>query len=156
MADNYLEKKMEEHRNGGSHTPYRQKLTPRGTRPGEWVLSFTPCHLFIEDIADPRATDLARAMAALGFKVCFTHSDPHTGSRLASTLGASFLPAGMPRPDDTIILRITSGGLQLSRFGVTLEVSDSPKDSAVWSAVMLANFNSYGENMLRNIKISAI
>ena len=41
MADNYLEKKMEEHRRGGAPS-YRPRLTPRGTRPGEWLVKF-PC-----------------------------------------------------------------------------------------------------------------
>ena len=52
MADNYLEKKMEEHRRGGAPS-YRPRLTPRGTRPGEWLVKFTPCEVFIADAGAP-------------------------------------------------------------------------------------------------------
>ena len=51
MADNYLERKMEEHRSG-SGTP-KKKISPvEGKRPGELTVKFPPRRVLVTDGAD--------------------------------------------------------------------------------------------------------
>ena len=170
MADNYLEKKMEEHRSqGGRPSPYRPRLTPRGRRPGELIVEFTPCPLVIADIDAPAMTGIAREAAAAGFKVYFTMDDIHRGTRLAATLGASFLPPSMPAPDGAVTLTSEDRRLTLRHGAAALAVTcpqepqqaltdpadtDSPlTKTVVWGAAMLANLNDFQENLFKNIKI---
>lgn len=173
MADNYLEKKMEQHRSqGGRPAPYRPRLTPRGRRPGELIVEFTPCPLLIADIDAPGMTGIAREAAAAGFKVCFSMDDIHRGTRLAETLGASFLPPSMPAPDGAVSLTPEGRRLILRRGAAALAVTcpqtptqplDSPADtdspltkSVVWGAAILANLNDFQENLFKNIKIEGL
>lgn len=162
MADNYLEKKMEEHRNGPQRpvSSYRYKSTPRGNRPGEWIMRFTPCAIHLTDMDFPMMAPLVKELAGAGFRVSFTGADIHRGTRLAATLAARFLPASLPPADDAIIITPLSDNpfaATVSRYGQRLEVSadmsDSWLKSVVWSAAMLANLNGNSENMLGNIKI---
>lgn len=161
MADNYIEKKMEEHRSGGRPS-YRPRLTPRGTRPGEWLVLFTPCQIYIPDFdpLQPFSSLLIKELAGAGFKVSLSCADIHLGSRMAETLGARFLPAGMPPEPDAIHLTATdSGAIQLRRgnSGIVITSRETGESatikSIVYGATMLANLNGFHENMLGNIKI---
>lgn len=169
MADNYLEKKMEEHRSGKGGLHYRPKTTPRGTRPGELSVSFKPCEIFVGDILHPMMPDIARELAGAGFTVDFTLDDPHRGSRLASTLGARYLPPSLSPAEDAIFLRNDDRKEWELRRGTTaIRISldtdapagDSPSmtpsaliKTIAWGAAMLANLNDFQENVLKNIKI---
>lgn len=167
MADNYLEKKMEEHRAGGgcSSSYRRPRLTPRGNRPGEMTVDFTPCEILIDDIDMPGMTQVARELVAVGFKVCFSVEDIHRGAKLASTLGCRFLPPSFPLPSDAIKLRAGEGWFELCRWRdalrMTLTATGDPVavmppeciKTIVWMASMLANLNEFQENVLKNIKI---
>lgn len=92
MADNYLEKKMEEHRNGGAPS-YRRKYTSRGTRPGEWIVKFTPCDVWFPDCETVMFQQLAREMVGVGFRVSFTMADNRAGSLFAQQSGCRFIPS---------------------------------------------------------------
>lgn len=167
MADNYLEKKMEEHRAGSgcSSASYRPRLTPRGNRPGVLAVDFIPCEILIEEIDRPGMTEIARELAAVGFKVCFTLEEIHRGTKLAATLGCRFLPPSLPPSDDAIRIKATEGQIVMSR-GKTAMMIDSTLGegsldklppqiikTVVWMASMLANLNDFQENVLKNIKI---
>lgn len=168
MADNYLEKRMEEHRAGAGRQAFRPRLTPRGRRPGELVVEFTPCPVVIRDIETPGMTGVIRELVAAGFKVCFTMADIHRATRLASTLGATFLPEGMPEPEGAITLAAEDGRWTLRRGGaglaVTLPMDDkevaddlSPlSETIAWGAAMLANLNDFQEKVFKNIKIEGL
>lgn len=167
MADNYLEKKMEEHLDLKGHSSYRPKTTPRGNRPGELIVKFTPCDLFITDIDAPGMTDIAHELVGSGFKVCFTLDDLHRGSRLAATLGARFLPPSLHPADDAVYLRITDNCFELTRSGsgIRITAEDSQHNtsgnsipsllikSIAMEASILANLNDFHKNVLQNIKI---
>lgn len=169
MADNYLEKKMEEHRRQGRCSSYRPKPAPGGNRPGELLMTFTPCELFIDDIDRPGMTGIARELSSAGFKVCFTIEDIHRGSRLAATLGCRFLPASLPPAEDSIRLRVIDGDIEISRNRSLLKISadklatapdPTPANASpvilktvIWGASMLANLNGFHEKVLKNIKI---
>lgn len=167
MADNYLEKKMEEHRAGKAGAPYRPKITPRGNRPGELLISFTPCNIFIRDIFSPAMTDIAKALVGAGFKVSFSLNDPHKGSRLAATLGCRYLPPTLPPDESSIFLESKPNNYLLQRetTQLCLEIpAPTPDDkdnnylsihiqTIAWGAAMLANLNDFNQNVLKNIKI---
>jgi len=167
MADNYLEKKMEEHLDPKGHPSYRPKTTPRGNRPGELIVKFTPCDLFITDIDAPGMTGIAHELAGSGFKVCFTLDDLHRGSRLAATLGARFLPSSLHPAEDAVYLRTAGNGFELTRNGAGIRITaeDSKNHtsgnhmppllikSIAIGATMLANLNDFHKNVLQNIKI---
>lgn len=165
MADNYLEKKMEEHRAGGRCSSYRPRLTPRGNRPGQLTIDFTPCRLLIDDIDKDGMTGIARALAAAGFKVAFTLDDIHRGSKLATTLACSYIPPGMPLTDDAMSLVAFDDRIEIRRGPAVLRVNspapathdgEYPPEvttTVAWMAAMLANLNDFNENVFKNIKI---
>ncbi len=96
MADNYLEKKMEEHRAGTKH--YRPKTTPSGASPGlarfkipsrRVLLSF-PEKQIIENLVNT------------GMRVAFTGGDKLKGQTLAQKTGALFHPGNTRQALDYI------------------------------------------------------
>lgn len=149
MADNYLENKMEEHRaRRGSSVAYRPLQTPRGSRPGEWVVKFTPCDVVIAGFDEPAATlhpevvAIIQHLVGIGFKVLFRYHELHQGQKLASTLGARLLPSGMKTPDGAIHINITANGIAVRRNDAEILIpdnSDYSQQTAVWTAVYLAN-----------------
>lgn len=166
MADNYLEKKMEEYRSGRCSSAYRPKLTPKGKRPGQLTVEFTPCALHLASPLPAAPCDLLvsilRELAGVGFNVSVTSEDIHGGYRLARTLGCKFLPPSVTPDPDAIRLDFRPEPVPaatLSSESTTIEVSlpDLPDlmiKNVTFAAVTLANLNHSDENMLRNIKIS--
>lgn len=167
MADNYLEKKMEEHRAGKAGVSYRPKTTPRGNRPGELLISFTPCNIFIDDILCPAMTDIVKELVGAGFKVSFSLDDLHKGSRLAATLGCRYLPPTLSPDESSIFLESKSNNFILRRGETQLRLdlpsltTDNEHNSSLsmliqtiaWGTAMLANLNDFNQDVLKNIKI---
>lgn len=88
MADNYLEKKMEEHARGVVKRV--TALTVKGT-----VRLPIPSRRIFIDVADVCAapySQIVRAFAEAGCRVAFCGSDNTAGNRAAQALGARFLP----------------------------------------------------------------
>lgn len=124
MADGYIEQRMEEHRagRGGSSLSTSRKLTPRGARPGEWLVTFKPCDIVIDDIEDVATLPVVRQLIGTGFKVFFRHPDIHRGQQLAKTLSAHYLPAGMESPDNSIIItHAPTGCISMQRHQSTVQ-----------------------------------
>jgi hypothetical protein len=165
MADNYLEKKMEEHRSP-QRPAYRQKLTPRGTKPGELLVKFRPCRAIITDASTPLMNKITGELTAIGFKVAFNHNSSREGALLAQHCGARFSPI-LPSPeDDDIMITPDAAQFQISitkgKFRININCPDFVNESeavvnaTVWSATQLANFNNSQESMLTNIKIEGL
>lgn len=162
MADNYLEKKMEEHR-AGTRPSYRPKLTPRGTRPGELLVKFTPCRIDIPGASEAPLREAVSELAGIGFNVLFSGFSVREGNLLAQSSGAKFIPENTEFPAcDTpaiTLSEISQGVFRLvSPAGSAVITEEASSVSAtvksiIWSAVMLANLNHNQENMLGNIKI---
>lgn len=91
MADNYLERKMEEHR-AGNATAYRPKLTPSGKRQGELTFKFPPRRVFVTGGASGIGKAVVKAFCDAGCKVAFCDNDNTAGTRTAQSLGARFYP----------------------------------------------------------------
>lgn len=91
MADNYLEKKMEEHLRGASL--HRQKrLSPSGNRPGKLTVDFLPRRVYITGGAAGIGAATVKAFCDAGCKVAFCDIDTKTGTTTAQRSGAQFHP----------------------------------------------------------------
>ncbi len=104
MADNYLERKMEEHRRGPMPA-YRHRVTSRGLPPGTVSFPFPVRRIIVfsaGEIPDAVAAgnavglrdSLVKALAATGCRVAFTEADIVSRNRLAQTSGACGVAPG--------------------------------------------------------------
>ncbi len=98
MADNYLEKKMEEHR--GPHRPaYRPKTTPSGARPGTVCFKFPPRRVFVTGGASGIGASIVKAFRDAGCRVAFCDTDRKAGNATAQSTGAQYYPADVADVD---------------------------------------------------------
>lgn len=90
MADNYLERKMEEHRNGGAFP--KRRLTPKGTPMGKALIDFPPLRVFVVGGAAGHGATAVKAFCDAGCRVAFCDLDHKAGSATAQRCGAQFHP----------------------------------------------------------------
>ncbi len=91
MADNYLEKKMEEHLKGGPRQRVR-RLSPSGNRPGKLTVDFPPRRVYVTGGASGIGAAIVKAFCDAGCKVAFCDIDPKAGAATAQKSGAQFHP----------------------------------------------------------------
>ncbi|MDE6555942.1 MAG: hypothetical protein K2K55_03170 [Duncaniella sp.] len=93
MADNYLEKKMEEHR-----SRVQQPARPRRSTSAPWVpqcltFKFPDIHVFIPDATDSDlGMSLARLLRSLGVRVSVTGRSTAGATRFAQSTGCRYYP----------------------------------------------------------------
>lgn len=95
MADNYLERRMEDYRAGRLKDPLRRpvqspRLSPSAAAalgPSTRVLLLAP-----STSSSPRATALVELLRSAGCRVAFTDTDTAGGNRLAQATGAQCHP----------------------------------------------------------------
>lgn len=109
MADNYLEKKMEDHR-------LRQSAQPRGKagtfmrfRPGLYVATGA-LRVLLEDVSCSWSAAIIDAFRSAGCKLAFTGTDIQTGRHIAQKTGTLFYP-GDDAESAIAYLRSHWGGL---------------------------------------------
>lgn len=91
MADNYLEKKMEEHRQGGA--PRRSpRLSPSGNRPGFLTIPFEPLSVAVVGDGDV-ARAIVKAYADASCRVAFLGADRRASTTFAQQSGSRYYPA---------------------------------------------------------------
>lgn len=92
MADNYLERKMEEHRNGGSVRKPVRKVAAAGNLPGVWRLPYAERRVLL--LGDGSALDrmISEQLRSTGCKVAFMGGDKGASTELARRIGAQFHP----------------------------------------------------------------
>lgn len=90
MADNYLERAMEDLKNG--------RLSQSISRHASNKKQYTS-HIYIRDIEE-YGIEKARELIRGGAKVTFSFPEGHEGSRLARTLKCFYRPASMGKPED--------------------------------------------------------
>lgn len=107
MADNYLEKKMEEHLRGYKPT-YRPKTTPSGNRPGNVNFKFPPCRVFVTGGASGIGAAIVSAYRDAGCRVAFCDADNKKGASTAQRTGAQFHPVDVSDADalETCLARV--------------------------------------------------
>lgn len=91
MADNYLERRMEEHQRRQGATPARRSGRP-ALRRGETIVRYPSVRLIVAGGCSAEGEAIVRLMRALGCRVAFTDADSCAGQRLAQGAGAQFHP----------------------------------------------------------------
>lgn len=94
MADNYLEKRMEDYRRSQGAAARR----PAGavSRPGRVIVAYPAVRVLVADGCTTEGQAIIEAMRRMQCRVAFTGDDADAGTRLARSSGAQFHPASTP------------------------------------------------------------
>ncbi|MDE7025590.1 MAG: hypothetical protein K2O88_06905 [Paramuribaculum sp.] len=99
MADNYLERKMEEHRKGALCRTVR-KVATAGCKPGVWQLPFVERRVLIVGTGQSVDAMLVESLRNVGCKVAFMGGESDAGVALARKTGAQFHPVDYECEED--------------------------------------------------------
>lgn len=91
MADNYLERKMEEYRSGKSQQRV-VKRTPSGAKPGTINIKFPSRRVFVTGGAKGIGRSIVEAFRNADCRVAFCDIDSKAGTATAQATGAQFYP----------------------------------------------------------------
>lgn len=93
MADNYLEKKMEEHRRAAVAKSATRRIAPTGERAGTISFKIDPLRVLVTDGMSGHSAAVISRLREAGCKVAFAGTDDKGGRALAQKSGARFYPA---------------------------------------------------------------
>ncbi len=101
MADNYLEKRMEEYRSGRLASRSRTSASMRAPRKNNQLTLAYPSMTVVifAGALDGIVDDTVAAFAAVGCRVAFTADDGASSARLAQRTGARFYPSAISADD---------------------------------------------------------
>lgn len=119
MADNYLERRMDDYRAGKLSAPRRKTATSSAATSATPALEGSRVMIRCGSTsASPRAAALTSLLAAAGCRVAFTDTDSHGGTLLARSTGAQCHPIDMA--DEVALARSVAlierrwGGIDIS------------------------------------------
>lgn len=92
MADNYLEKKMEEHRRGVTAKAVGRRLSPVGERRGTVSFKIDELRVLVTDASTETGMAIVRRLREGGCKVAFVTKEEKAGRELAQSSGARYYP----------------------------------------------------------------
>lgn len=92
MADNYLERRMEDYRAGRLRTQSRPPVKGSAAAPVPELAAMRVFLLTPSVSSSPRAEALVRLLRSQGCRVAFTDTDAAAGNRLAQATGAQCHP----------------------------------------------------------------
>ncbi len=97
MADNYLEKRMEEYRSGRLAVRSRTSSSMRAPRRNDSLtLRYEPMTVaVIADVMHPVVAETIGAFTAVGCRVAFMAADVREGNAVAQRTGARYYPAAL-------------------------------------------------------------
>jgi len=95
MADNYLERRMEEYRRSrqGAAAGHAKRSTP-SLKPGQIAVDYPAIRVFVTDAMSPAGEAVIEAFRRFNCRVAFSCDDRTYGNRLAQKTGAQFHPDG--------------------------------------------------------------
>ncbi len=107
MADNYLERKMEEYRSGISQHRV-VKRTPSGAKPGTINIKFPSRRVFVTGGAKGIGRAIVGAFRNADCRVAFCDNDTKAGAATAQAMGAKYYPIDVTDANalDTCLTRI--------------------------------------------------
>lgn len=107
MADNYLEKKMEEYRNGNNRRSTIRR-TPSGAKPGTINVKFPSRRVFVTGGAKGIGRSIVEAFRQADCRVAFCDIDTKAGAATAQATGSQFHPIDVTNADalDACVQRI--------------------------------------------------
>lgn len=91
MADNYLERKMEEHRNGAQRKCVH-KTASLGSRAGVWEVPFAERRVLVTGTGSALDALVVEQLRSVGCKVAFMGWEKSEGTELARRTGAQYHP----------------------------------------------------------------
>lgn len=94
MADNYLERKLEEH-NAKKAGLQKRKTTPTGSKPGYLQVKFPKRRVFVTGGAAGIGKAIVEAFCNAGCQVAFCDCNTKTGQATAEATGSRFYPANV-------------------------------------------------------------
>ena len=119
MADNYLEKKMEEHRRGTAARSVARRLTPVGERRGSVSFKIGELRILVDDASPETGRAIVRRLREAGCKVAFSADDERAGRSLAQSSGARFYPSSFGDSVYGDLVKIWGGVDMLITSGLT-------------------------------------
>lgn len=143
MADNYLEKKMDDYRRGANtRTPRRSYTNPAAARyltvEPQRIVAVLSNHALLEAV-------LSLMQGLPGVKVAFAGSDTRAGTQLAQATGALFVPSD-PH-DETTPAKVTSEAIKRWESVDTL-LTDNPSLALSADPASLAAASRFSKVML--------
>lgn len=158
MADNYLEKRMEEHMRSAAAAVRRP--APPASRPGRVIVKYPPMRLLVTEGCSPAGRAVIATMRSLLCRVTFTDRDTTAGTTLAQETGAQFHPcaetdeaaarlASTGDPAAYIIETATASlGISITRTSDRRRITspggcNGPEALAAWCAYALHPTNSW-------------
>jgi hypothetical protein len=112
MADNYLEKKMEEYRSGVLSRPYARRVSLTGSRPGTVSFKIDPLRVLVTDASDDVGRAVVTRLREAGCRVAFACADDKAGRALSQATGSRFYPESAAR-DAVADLKKAWGGIDV-------------------------------------------
>lgn len=94
MADNYLERRMEEYRRSRQGAAVRVKHVAAGLKPGQVVVDYEPMRVLVAGACSPEGIAVVEAFRRFNCRVAITDVDAKGATTLAQRAGAQFHPAG--------------------------------------------------------------
>lgn len=104
MADNYLERRMDDYRSGRLASRSHSTPSMRAVkRPDTLTLTYPPLRVAVFAAGlTPVAGETVKALASAGCTIDFTSADTKASTELAQRTGARFYPAATVSPDSMI------------------------------------------------------
>lgn len=127
MADNYLERRMEDYRSGrlAVKKPVRPARTRGGGDSGVMTLEFPPMNVLVSTpILSPLSEALVRMARTLGARVAVLSDDRAGGARVAQECGARFYPS-LPLAEVLADLAARWGGVDVAFSPEGVDVGDA-------------------------------
>ncbi len=148
MADNYLEKRMDDYRNGRLSSARRNsKLTPGGSPAGKVGFQLEVSRVFVALECRQLREAISRGYAEVGCRVAFCGSDRVEDTETAQRFGLMFCPVEGLRADE--VNRMLE--LVAERWhGVDLIITDVPGIDRPRGAKLLIVASADGYSELRN------
>lgn len=144
MADNYLEKKMEEHRqrSGAALQPHRHVAA--SSRPGTVSLKLAALRILVSEVSDDTTAAIVGRLREAGCKVAFGCRDNRCGAELAQKTGSRFYPSNfvgniaedLCKVWDGVDMMVIAGtslpdDIDIDRVVLVGDLSDAPSRSGV-------------------------
>lgn len=109
MADNYLEKKMEEHRRNASQKTSARIVSTVGGRPGSVTMKIEPLRIYVTDGTSATGEAIVRRLREAACRVAFSCGDDSLGRKLAQSSGSRHYPASFNASVEEDIKRVWGG-----------------------------------------------
>lgn len=144
MADNYLERKMEEYRQGAKRPMAKRHTSSSAGRKGMMAVDFPEINVFVTSADEA----LVRAFSEAGAHVAFCCGVPDmkkSATGLAERTGSRFYPMGegealeMYGNPDYIVRRLADGDIKIDSENGSRMVSQVEGDGAERLAVILCS-----------------